>query len=136
MMNKNTYPLLWDLEGRGGAAYTGAPCSYLLIEVRGGRLEITGRTPLRDDGDRYIQGGTEYRYVLESAEAEKLFAALSPDPRARPERILAESFEFSRPDCLLKTYLDALGLSYDYESAEGVMFYEHETIFQKQEPQQ
>lgn len=121
-MNQNCYPLLWDLEGRGPAAYTGEPCSYLLIEVRGGRLEISGQTPFRDDGDRYTQAGTEYRYILESAEAEKLLAALTQNIRARPERILAESFEFSRPDNPLKTYLDALHLTYQYDRTKGECF--------------
>ena len=118
-MKQEPYPLLNALHARGAAAYTGAPLSSLLIEVRGGQLHITGITPLRSDGDRYTETGTEYCYILESGEAEKLLSALSRHSRERPERVIADSFEFSRPQCPLKDYLDSLQIGYQYDAAEG-----------------
>ena len=85
------------LRGRGPAAYTGEPLSFLLIEVQSNRLWIRGATPLQDNSERYVAAGTEYCYVLEAHEAEKLLRALTRHSRDRPERILADNFEFSRP---------------------------------------
>ena len=118
-MSQTSYPLLTALMGRGPAAYTGEPFSFLLVEVRSGCLQITGATPLHNDGDRYTQTGTEYRYVMESAEAEKLLEAITRHSKDRPERILAETFEFSRPHCPLKDYLDSLHLTYQYQETKG-----------------
>lgn len=111
-------PLLDALEGRGPAAYTGAPLSFLLVEVSGGRLCLTGALPLSDNGDCYTRTGAEYRYELERGEAEKLLSALCRGG-GRPERILADTFEFSRPDYPLKDYLDSLQISYQYQQWEG-----------------
>lgn len=118
-MKKESYPLLSALHARGAAAYTGAPLSSLLIEVRGEQLYITGVTPLRDDGDGYVETGTEYCYILRSGEAEKLLSALSQYSQERPERVIADSFEFSRPQCPLKEYLDSLQIIYQYHAVEG-----------------
>lgn len=113
------YPRLNALYARGAAAYTGAPLASLLIEVRGGHLYITGVTPLRSKGDNYVETGTEYCYILESGEAEKLLFALSQHSHEKPERIIADSFEFSRPQCLLKEYLDSLEIVYQYYVVKG-----------------
>ena len=109
-MSKQAYPLLEALRARGPAAYTGEPLSYLLVEARGERLQLTGATPLRFPRDRPIRMGAEYRYILEAGEAEKLLAALSRTAGDRPEQRIA------RP---LKDYLDGLGLTYQYEYTEG-----------------
>ena len=118
-MSQTPYPLLTALMGRGPAAYTGEPFSFLLVEVQSGYLQITGATPLHSDGDRYTRTGTEYRYVMESSEAERLLEALTQHSRDRPERILADTFEFSRPNCPLKDYLDSLHLIYKYQETKG-----------------
>ena len=67
------FPRLHALYGRGSATYTGAPLSFLLIEVRGGKLYITGEMPLHDDGDHYTAPGSAYQYVLDGYAAEQLF---------------------------------------------------------------
>ena len=113
-----TYPCLDALRGRGDAAYTGEPFSFLLVEVRDDRLQITGAGPLADDGDRYIRTGGEFRYLLEGAEAERLLTALS-HCADRPERVIAREFEFSRPRCPLRDYLDALHITYQYHATKG-----------------
>ena len=113
------YPMLTELYARGSAAFEGMPLASLLIEVRGGQLFITGTTSLRDDGEHYIETGAEYCYILESAEAEKLLAALSRRSKDRPEKVIAEEFEFSRPDCRLKDYLDEEGIACRYEWSPG-----------------
>lgn len=118
-MSKSSCPLLDALRGRGPAAYTGEPLSFLLIEVQSNRLWIRGATPLQDNGERYVAAGTEYCYVLEAHEAEKLLRALTRHSRDRPERILADNFEFSRPGCPLWAYLDCLHISYHYEESKG-----------------
>ena len=107
------------LLARGPAAYTGAPLASLLVEVRGGRLYITGVTPLEDDGERYTGPGREYGYILEGGEAEKLLSALARYDGGHPERLIASSFEFSRPRCPLGDYLDSLGIAYRYWEAGG-----------------
>ena len=56
-MNLQPHPLLTALYARGGAAYAGELLSYLLIEVRGECLWITGVTPLRDNGYRFTASG-------------------------------------------------------------------------------
>lgn len=114
-MNPSQHPLLDALKGRGPSAYAGEPLSFLLIEVQEDQLQITGATPLRHNGDRYTQGGQEYRYILKEEEAEKLLSALSRHPGDRPERVIAQEFEFSWPDRPLKDYLDTLHLSYQYD---------------------
>lgn len=118
-MSDRTYPLLEALRGRGPSAYTGEPLSYLLVEVRGEQLQLTGATPLRFPDTGRIRGGSEYRYALEAGEAEKLLAALTRDSGGRPEQAIARDFEFSWPERPLKDYLDALGLTYQYEVTEG-----------------
>jgi hypothetical protein len=118
-MKREQYPFLTALEARGGLARMGEPLSSLVVEVRSGRLLITGVTPLRDDGDRYTETGSEYFYELESAEAEKLLAALSHDFKGRPETAIAREFEFSRLCCPLKEYLDSLQLNYQYHFTKG-----------------
>ena len=118
-MSKESFPLLTALAGRGPAAYTGEPFSFLLVEVRGGDLCITGSTPLRSDGERYIQSGTEYSYTIPSEDAEKLLTSLTHYFHGRPERILADTFEFARPHCPLKEYLDSLQLAYQYQATKG-----------------
>ena len=118
-MSQKSYPLLTALAGRGPAAYTGEPFSFLLVEVRNGCLQITGATPLRSDGDHYTQAGTEYWYIMESPEAERLLETLTQHSRDRPERILADTFEFSRPLCPLKDALDSLHLTYQYQAIKG-----------------
>ena len=110
------FPRLNALYGRGSAAYAGAPLSFLLIEVRGGNLYITGATPLRDDGDRYTAPGSEYQYVLGSSAAEQLLCALARGSQKASEAVIAEEFEFSRPGNPLKDYLDSLGIQYDYDA--------------------
>ena len=62
------YPLLTALYGRGGATWTGAPLSWLRVEAKGERLFISGMTPLVDDGERFIQDGSAYSYILEGEE--------------------------------------------------------------------
>lgn len=118
-MRDETYPLLEALRGRGPSAYTGEPLSYLLVEVRGQQLQLTGATPLRFSGGGSVRTGSEYRYTLEAGEAEKLLAALARDSGGRPEQIIAREFEFSWPERTLKDYLDTLGLTYQYEITEG-----------------
>ena len=112
------YPCLNALRGRGDAAYTGEPFSFLLVEVRNDCLQITGAGPLADDGERYTRTGGEFRYLLEGAEAERLLSVLSRCAD-RPERVIAREFEFSRPRCPLKDYLDALHITYQYEETKG-----------------
>ena len=118
-MKREQCPLLSALEARGSIALTGAPLSSIIVEVRSERLTITGVTPLRDDGDRYTESGSEYFYELEGVEAEKLLAALCRHSRDRPEVTIAREFEFSRPRCPLKDYLDDLRLTYQYHFAKG-----------------
>ena len=118
-MEQKNYPPLSALSERGPLVYEGAPLSSLLIEVRGGRLYIHVVTPLRDDGDHYIESGSEHDYILESGEAEKLLAALSGNTGKKPDQIIAREFEFSRPQCPLKEYLDDLRLTYQYHFTKG-----------------
>lgn len=118
-MEREQYHLLMALEARGGFALEGAPLSAILIEVRGGCLYIAGVTPLLDNGDRYTESGSEYSYELESAEAEKLLDVLCRHFRDRPEVTIVREFEFSRPHCPLKTYLDELQLIYQYHFMKG-----------------
>ena len=59
------YPFLTALCGRGGTTWTGAPLSWLQVEAKGERLYISGTTPLVDDGERFIQNGAAYSYMLE-----------------------------------------------------------------------
>lgn len=118
-MSEQAYPLLEALRARGSAAYTGEPLSYLLVEVRGERLLLTGATPLRFPRDGPIRTGAEYRYILEAGQAEKLLAALSRASGDRPEQRIAREFELSWPERPLKDYLDGLGLTYQYEYTEG-----------------
>ena len=118
-MNPERYPHLSALAGRGPAAYTGDCCSYLLVEVRGGRLYIAGATPFRERRGRWFCSGEEYCYILDSEAAEALLTALSRANRDRPERALAENFELARPDYPLGKYLDRLRLDYRYEVTEG-----------------
>lgn len=118
-MKTTPYPLLQALEGRGSACYLGAPLSYLLVEVRSGQLFLTGKTPLVEGQDTYLRDGMEYCYILNGPEAERLLTALSSTSDARPERILAQTFEFSRPDCPLKDFLDELAIPYEYHCWEG-----------------
>jgi len=113
------YPFLTALRGRGGTTWTGAPLSWLRVEAKGERLYISGTTPLVDDGERFIQNGAAYSYMLEGEDAEKLLASLSKHPGKRPETVIAETFEFSRPDYLLKEYIDDLGIRYEYHSSSG-----------------
>ena len=108
------FPHLRALYGRGSAAYTGAPLSFLLIEVCGGKLYITGEMPLRDDGDHYTAPGSAYQYVLDGYAAERLLSALARSSQKVPEAVIAEEFEFSRPGNPLKDYLDSLGINYNY----------------------
>lgn len=110
------FPRLRALYGRGSAAYTGAPLSFLLIEVRGGKLYITGEMPLHDDGDHYTALGSEYQYVLDGYAAEQLLSALARGSQKVPEAVIAEEFEFSRPNNPLRDYLDSLNLDYEYFS--------------------
>lgn len=117
-MEIEQYPLLTALYARGPAAFTGEPLSYLLIEVRGGNLYITGATPLRSAGDHYTESGWEYCYVLDSGEAEKLLESLVRYHHKRPEEVIAGSFEFFRPQCLLKDYMDSLEITYQYHATE------------------
>lgn len=116
---RRSHPLLTALRARGSIAVEGAPLSYLLVEVRGGRLMITGRTPLKDDGSHYTHTGDAYRYVLEGGEAEKLLGALCRDFGSRPERSIVREFEFSRPRRPLYEYLDDLHLKYEYHIVKG-----------------
>lgn len=118
-MREEMYPMLDALMKRGPAAYTGEPLSFLLVEVRNGCLHITGAEPLQVDGDSYVREGAEYCYVLEGREAEKLLSSLCRRPEDRPERILADTFEFARPDAPLKDYLDGLQIVYTYHRMEG-----------------
>jgi hypothetical protein len=118
-MKQEQYPFLTALEARGSFARMGEPLSNLVVEVRGGRLFITGVTPLRDDGDRYTETGSAYSYELEGAEAEKLLSALSHDFKGRPEAAIAREFEFSRLRCPLKEYLDSLQINYQYYFTKG-----------------
>lgn len=118
-MKQEPYPLLRAFEARGGIALTGDPLASLVVEVRDGRLTITGVTPLLDDGDRYTESGSEYFYELESAEAEKLLSALSRHSEKKPEFTIAHEFEFSRPHCPLRDYLDGLQLTYQYHFTKG-----------------
>ena len=113
------YPFLAALSGRGGATWTGAPLSWLRVEAKGERLYISGVTPLVDDGDRFIRDGSAYSYVLEGGDAERLLASLSKRPGQRPEAVIAETFEFSRPDCPLKDYIDDLGIRCEYHRSGG-----------------
>ena len=113
------YPLLTALCGRGGAVWTGAPLSWLRVEVKGERLFISGMTPLADDGDHFIQDGSAYSYMLEGEDAEKLLVSLSQNPEERPERVIAEAFEFSHPDHTLKEYVDSLGIRCEYHCSRG-----------------
>lgn len=118
-MKLDQYAHIMAMYSRGDTTFTGAPLSYLRVEIRGGSLYITGVTPLEEDGDRYTAAGTEYQYVLEGEQAEKLLSALSAHGENRPERRIAEEFEFSRPDCLLKDYLDHLHIAYQYYVTPG-----------------
>lgn len=118
-MDMIQYPLLTALYGRGGTTWTGAPLSWLRVEVKGERLFISGMTPLVDDGERFIQDGSTYTYILEGADAEKLLASLSQDPEKKPETIIAEMFEFSRPNSILKEYIDDLGIHCEYHCSRG-----------------
>ena len=118
-MKREQCPLLSALEARGSIALTGAPLSSIIVEVRSERLTITGVTPLLDDGDRYTESGSEYLYELESAEAEKLLSALSRHSEKKPEFTIAHEFEFSRPHCPLRDYLDGLQLTYQYHFTKG-----------------
>lgn len=102
------------LSGRGSAAYTVAPLSFLLIEVRGGKLYITGAMPLHDDGDHYTVHGSKYQYVFDGYAAERLLSALARGSQKVPEAVIAEEFEFSRPGNPLKDYLDSFNIKYDY----------------------
>ena len=113
-MNLQQHPLLTALYARGGAAYAGELLSYLLIEVRGECLWITGVTPLRDNGCRFTASGREYHYILECNAAEKFLSTLCQNTSETPEHIIARDFEFSRPHCLLKDYLDSLQIPYQY----------------------
>ena len=113
------YPLLTALYGRGGATWTGAPLSWLRVEAKGERLFISGMTPLVDDGERFIQDGTAYSYILEGEDAENLLASLSKNSAKKPETIIAEMFEFSRPNSTLKEYLDDLGIHCEYHCSRG-----------------
>ena len=90
-MKLDQYTHIMAMYSRGDTTFTGAPLSYLHVEIRGGSLYITGVTPLEEDGDRYTAAGTEYQ----------------------------EEFEFSRPDCLLKDYLDHLHIAYQYYVTPG-----------------
>lgn len=113
------YPFLTALRGRGGTTWTGAPLSWLRVEAKGERLYISGMTPLVDDGEHFIQDGSTYSYILECDDAEKLLASLCKKTGEKPENIIAEMFEFSRPDCLLKEYIDSLGLQCEYHYSNG-----------------
>lgn len=113
------YPFLTALSGRGGTTWTGAPLSWLQIEAKGERLYISGMTPLVDNGESFIRNGSTYSYMLEGEDAEALLASLSKNSEKRPETVIAETFEFSRPDYMLKEYIDDLGLHYEYHFTEG-----------------
>ena len=116
---RERYPLLTAFGERGPFTFTGAPLSSLVIEVRGTHLSIIGVTPLRDDGERYIQSGAEYEYRLEGMAGEKLLSALRADFGGRPALVIAWEFEFSKPHCPLTEYLDCLQLVYEYYYTEG-----------------
>ena len=86
-MSKSACPLLSALQGRGAAAYTGEPLSFLLIEVQSNRLWIRGATPLQDNGELH---DPEVQALLRSAEAGERI--LAPDV-TEEERREIENFD-------------------------------------------
>ena len=111
-------PRLEALRGRGPVVYTGRPRSYLRVEVLGEELHISGATPLVDNGETYLRAGTAYRYVAAGRAAEQLLKLLEERYHTRPERAIAQQYEFSRPDNPLHRELDRLGLVYEYAARE------------------
>ncbi len=114
--------LLRKLEARGDFSLEGEPLACLLVEARGDTLLISGRTPFQHNGTTITRPEEEFLYILEQADAEAFLQVMARSDPVRPERAIAEVCEFSGPDQSLASFLDDLGLNYQYHVIRGDSF--------------